>query len=327
MTSFMKIEQHAFPLKVPFNITGYTFTTTDAVQVSLHKDGQVGRGEAIGMYYKGETAESMVAQLEAVAGEITSGLTRAVVQELLPSGGARNALDCALWDLTCKLAGRTIWDLLDIKPKQLTTVATLGIESPAVMAEGASAFSEYPHLKIKLSGDDPIARLEAIRAVRPDATLIIDVNQGWSFKELQEYTPACKKLGVTMIEQPLPRGDDHELEGYKSSVPLGADESCIDLSEYRVAASRYDVINIKLDKCGGLTEGLELVKCARRDGKGLMVGNMTGTSLSMAPAYVIGQHCQFVDIDGPILLKRDIENGLEYKSGGLVGTPTRALWG
>ena len=327
MTSIMKIEKHAFQLKAPFNITGYSFTTTETVRVILEKNGVRGRGEAVGIYYRDETADSMAAQLDAVAGDVTSDITPETVQELLPSGGARNALDCALWDLSCKLAGRSIWNLLDIAPRELTTVATIGIESAEMMARGASAFGEYPHLKIKLSGDDPIGRLEAIRAVRPDATLIIDVNQGWSFKELQDYTPACKKLGVTMIEQPLPRGNDHELEGYSSAVPLGADESCIDLSEYKAAAARYDVINIKLDKCGGLTEGLKLVKCARQDGKGLMVGNMTGTSLSMAPAYVIGQHCQFVDIDGPILLKHDIENGLNYKSGGLVSQPTKVLWG
>lgn len=327
MSSFMKIEHHAFPLAAPFNITGYSFTTTEVVHVILEKDGVQGRGEAVGMYYKDETAASMAAQLEAVAGKVTGDLTFGLIQQLLPSGGARNALDCALWDLTCKQAGRSIWSFLNITPHELTTVATIGIESPEVMAEGAKTFGSYPHLKIKLSGDDPIARLEAIRGARPEATLIIDVNQGWSFDELKEYTPACKKLGVTMIEQPLPRGNDHELEGYSSTVPLGADESCIDLSEYETAAERYDVINIKLDKCGGLTEGLQLVKSAQRDGKGLMVGNMTGTSLSMAPAYVIGQHCQYVDIDGPILLKHDIENGLNYKNGGVVSQPTRALWG
>lgn len=327
MTSFMKIEQHAFPLEAPFNITGFSFTETETIRVILDSGGLQGRGEAVGMYYKDETAASMAAQLEEIAGQVKGDLSFDLVQDLLPFGGARNALDCALWDLTCKKAGKSIWDLLNITPHQLTTVATIGIESPEVMAKGAKAFGDYPHLKIKLSGDDPIARLEAIRAARPDATLIIDVNQGWSFDELKEYTPACKKLGVTMIEQPLPRGSDHELEGYSSTVPLGADESCIDLSEYETAASRYDVINIKLDKCGGLTEGLQLVKSAKRDGKGLMVGNMTGSSLSMAPAYVIGQHCQFVDIDGPILLKHDIENGLDYKCGGLVSQPTRALWG
>ncbi len=173
----------------------------------------------------------------------------------------------------------------------------------------------------------PIMKLEAIRKARPDANLIVDVNQGWSFNELKDYTPAAERLGIAMIEQPLPRGGDAELEGYKSPIPLCADESCLDVSEYETAARRYDVINIKLDKCGGLTEGLKLVELALQDSKGLMIGNMMGSSLSMAPSYVIGQYCRFVDIDGPLFLKQDIDNALEYYDGGTVSIPIPALWG
>jgi L-alanine-DL-glutamate epimerase-like enolase superfamily enzyme len=195
------------------------------------------------------------------------------------------------------------------------------------MAAKARAFAAYPQLKVKLDAHQPIERLAAIRAARPEATLVIDVNQGWSLVELETYTPELATLGVAMIEQPLPRGSDSELEGYSSPIPLGADESCLDLSEYEEAASRYDVINIKLDKCGGLTEALAIAERARDEGKDLMVGNMTGTSLSMAPSHVIGQFCRFIDIDGPLLLAADIAGGLDYLPGGLVAPPEPQLWG
>jgi len=323
----IKIEKHSFPFKTPFAITGYTFTASDTVRVILEDDGFIGRGEAMGVYYENESADSIAAQLEAVADTVAAGITRELAQDLLPPGGARNALDCALWDLAVKQAGTSIWDMLKIAPRPLSSVATIGINSPEVMGEVAKNFAQYCNLKVKLSNDDPIARLEAIRAARPDATLIVDVNQGWTFEELKEYTPAAERLGIAMIEQPLPRGADDALEGYKSAVPLGADESCLDVSEYETAARRYDVINIKLDKCGGLTEGLKIVEMAKRDGKGLMVGNMCGSSLSMAPAYVIGQFCQFIDIDGPLFLIQDIENALQYGDGGVVTVPTPQLWG
>lgn len=323
----LKIETVSYPYTVPFSITGHTFTASDAVQVTLTKGGISGRGEAIGVYYTGETAETIVAQLESIAPQINDYVSPATLQELLPSGGARNALDCAMWDLLCKLNRTSIWDELGISPYPLTTVATVGIGTSAEMAEQASRYSKYPNLKIKLDGDRPVERLEAIHKVRPDAQLVVDVNQGWSFAELKEYLPHAEKLGIAMIEQPLKRGGDEELEGFSSPIPLGADESCLDLSEYATAAKRYDVINIKLDKCGGLTEGLQIVRQAQADGKGLMVGNMMGTSLSMAPSYVIGQFCKFVDIDGPLLMRQDIENGLEYKDRGVVGLPTPLLWG
>ncbi|MCC3859688.1 dipeptide epimerase [Pseudemcibacter aquimaris] len=319
------IKTHQFPLKYPFVITGYTFNTADTIRVTLEQDGVKGHGESLGIYYEDETPESMTKQIEDI---IFDNITHEQVNEFLPRGGARNAIDCAFWDLKCKLAGKSIFDLLNINPiKPLSTVATVGIDTPENMAARAAEYSKYPNLKIKLSGDAPIERLEAIRAARPDATLITDVNQGWTFEELKEYIPHCKKLGLAMIEQPLARGKDEELEGFKSEVPLGADESCLDSSEYEVNARRYDVINIKLDKCGGLTDALEIIRLANRDGKGLMVGNMTGSSLSMAPSFVVGQHCDFIDLDGPLFLKDDVENGLEYAEGGIVSTPTPALWG
>jgi L-alanine-DL-glutamate epimerase-like enolase superfamily enzyme len=329
----MTIEKISLPYKTTFTITGYTFSAADTVRVTLTESSSVGRsevrgiGESLGIYYKNETMDSIAAQLSGVADEVAAGINREALQDILPNGGARNALDCALWDLEAKRTGKSIWQLLNITPRPITTVYTLGIDTPKAMGEKARQAANFGNLKIKLSGDDPIAKLEAVRAARPDATLVVDINQGWSIGELKEYAPAAKKLGIAMIEQPLPRGDDAELEGFQSPIPLGADESCLDSDEYKRVAHLYDVINIKLDKCGGLTEGLKIIKMAQRDGKGLMVGNMGGSSLSMAPSFVIGQSCQFVDIDGPLLLVEDIDNGLDYGNGGIVSAPDSDLWG
>jgi L-Ala-D/L-Glu epimerase len=323
----MTVETVRRPLAAPFVITGYTFTHLDAVWVTLEHDGATGRGEGVGMYYLGENPETMTLELEGVRDGVESGATRIDIQSLLPRGGARNALDCAYWDLECKTAGQSIWQVLGITAEPLVTVATVGMGTPEEMAAKARAFAAYPQLKVKLDGHQPLERLSAIRKARPEATLVIDVNQGWSMTELATYTPELANLGVAMIEQPLPRGSDVELEGYLSPIPLGADESCLDLSEYEEAASRYDVINIKLDKCGGLTEALSIAERARGESKDLMVGNMTGTSLSMAPSHVIGQFCRFVDIDGPLLLASDIAEGLTYGEGGWVEPPSPALWG
>lgn len=323
----MQVEQVSYPLVRPFAITGYRFEAANTVQVRLTDGKHTGRGEGMGIYYHGESQQSMAEQLESVVSAVESGAGRQQVRDLLPAGGALNALDCALWDLEAKRGGTTVWQLLDMQPRALTTVCTIGIDTPQVMADLARQHSRYPNLKIKLSEDAPIERLEAIRAARPDAALVIDVNQGWSIEELREYAPATERLGVTMIEQPLRRGDDEALAGYESPVPLGADESCLHADDYARVARYYSVINIKLDKCGGLTQGLELAQLAQRDGKTLMVGNMTGSSLSMAPAFVIGQFCQFVDIDGALFLARDIEDGLDYGEGGVVAVPSPTLWG
>jgi len=323
----LQIETISRPLARPFVITGYTFTHLQAIWVHLDDDGVIGRGEGVGMYYLGETPEIMTAQLEALRGDIESGVDRGTIQQLLPPGGARNALDCAMWDVECKKTGSSIFDLVGITPTTLTTVATVGMGSPEDMAAQAQRFSPYPHLKIKLDNAQPIERLQAVRDARPDATLVIDVNQGWSLAELETYLPHLLELGVAMVEQPLPRGHDSELEGLDSPIPLGADESLIHLGEYDQVAPFYDVINIKLDKCGGLTEALDIAARAQAEGKDLMVGNMTGTSLSMAPSHVIGQLCRFVDIDGPLLLAEDVTPGLTYKTGGLVDPPQPELWG
>ncbi|NOX68245.1 MAG: dipeptide epimerase [Gammaproteobacteria bacterium] len=312
----MKICVHIeeWDLQKPFRISGEEWRSSRSVVVQLEADGHRGRGEAQGVFYTGETVESMMAQIDDVADTLRKGISREELLGLLPSGGARNAIDCALWDWEAKRSGKSIWELTGIEPGPVTTVFTIGLEeTPEEMGANAKAAGRYPVLKIKLSEDRPVERLEAIRAARPDAKLVVDANQSWNFDLLQEVLPHCVSLGISMVEQPLPRGDDAELEGFDSPVVLAADESCLDTSELEIASSRYDMINIKLDKTGGLTEALRLAHAAKEKGCQLMVGNMVGTSISMAPSFVIAQLCDFVDIDGPLLLKNDHLGGLEYR--------------
>jgi len=325
----MKLSVHIeeWELTQPFRISGFEWINARGIVVQLAEDGHVGRGEAQGVFYLDETAESLFAQVNAVAAEIRRGIDREQLQRLLPAGGARNAIDCALWDLECKKSGKTIWQLTGIAPKPVTTVYTIGLEpTPEAMAAKAAAAADAPVLKIKLGADRPYERLAAIRAARPDAALVVDANQGWDFALLQEVIPKCAELDLGMIEQPLPRGGDADLEGFESPVTLAADESCLDSSELDVAARRYGMINIKLDKTGGLTEALKLAREAKALGRKLMVGNMVGTSLAMAPSFVVAQLCDFVDIDGPLLLKYDHPNGLRYDKGIVSGLDPR-FWG
>ena len=325
----MKLSVHIerWPTVRPFRISGKTWDHFESVVVELERDGVIGRGEALGVYYLNETPETMLAQISQKSEAIRSDISRATLQGLLPPGGARNAVDCALWDLEAKSVRRSIWDLSGVKPKTLETVFTIGIEeTPQEMAAKAAAASAFGLLKIKLDGSRPAERLEAIRRARPDARLVVDANQGWSFSQLVQLGPICANLGVQMIEQPLRRGNDAELDDYKSPVPLCADESCLHLDELDQAAQRYQWINIKLDKTGGLTHALTLAQTARARGLQIMVGSMGGSSLAMAPAFVIGCLADLVDIDGPLLQQFDRLPGLEY-NGGRVSVFNPAVWG
>ena len=311
----------------PFRITGNEWRESSCLVVQLSDSGFVGRGEAQGVYYLDESAESILEQAHVVADRIREGISRHELQNLLPAGGARNAIDCAMWDLECKKAGKTIWELTGIDPKPVTTVFTIGLEdTPEAMAAKAAAATDAPILKIKLSDHMPYEKLAAIRAARPDAELVVDANQGWSFELLKEMAPKCVGLNLAMLEQPLARGGDEMLEGFRSPITLAADESCLHTGELETAARRYSMINIKLDKTGGLTEGLRLAKEAKAKGCKLMIGNMIGTSLGMAPAFVVAQLCDFVDIDGPLMLKYDQPNALKYKRG-VVKSFDSTLWG
>ena len=238
----MRLSTHLedWELIQPFRISGGEWITSPTLVVQLAEDGCVGRGEAQGVSYMDETAESIFEQVDQAAGEIRKGISRDELQELLPPGGARNAVDCAMWDLECKQSGKTIWQLTGIDPQPVTTVFTIGLEStPEAMAAKAAAAADAPILKIKLDDRQPLEKLAAIRAARPDAALVVDANQGWDFELLKEVIPKCEALDLGMIEQPLPRGGDEMLEGFESPITLAADESCLDSSELDTAARRY----------------------------------------------------------------------------------------
>ena len=321
----LTVTTESWAFREPFTITGYTFTTSELLLVTITDGVFAGRGEAAGAYYLGETGSSMVADVEKVRDAIEAGAGREELRELLPPCGARNALDCALWDLEAKASDTTIWALTGIEPQLTRTVLTIGIGTPDEMAAAARKL-DSDRIKVKLDATLPAERVKAVRKARPNAEIIVDVNQGWTFDELVSLAPQFADLGVAMIEQPLRRGGDAELEGYRSPVPLGADESCLGVAEFADAARRYQVINIKLDKTGGLTEALELAGLAKASGLELMVGNMMGTSLAMAPGFVVAQLCRFVDLDGALFLTHDREHAMSY-SYGVISTPSPELWG
>ena len=325
----MKIGVHIehWPTIQPFRIAGKTWDSFESVVVELERNGAIGRGEALGVYYLGETAESLLAQIRQASDSLKDDIDRPMLQQLMPPGGARNAIDCALWDLEAKSEGRSVWDISGVKPRVLETVFTIGIEQTSEeMAAKAAAATAYTLLKVKLDATQPAERLTAIRRARPDARIVVDANQGWAFDELVEIAPICANLGVQMIEQPLRRGGDEDLLYYESPVPLCADESCLNLGELERAALRYDWINIKLDKTGGLTHGLALAQAARKLGLQIMVGSMGGSSLAMAPSFIVGCVSDLVDIDGPLLQQSDRIPGLVYK-GGWVSVFDRNVWG
>ncbi|MCP4239699.1 MAG: dipeptide epimerase, partial [bacterium] len=256
MSTRLSVHQEDWIFREPFGITGSVSYSEPAIVVELQDGDLVGRGEAEGIYYFGETTASMFEQVKQVAADVEGGADRMDLLDLLPPGGARCAIDSALWDLEAKRAGKRVWELAGLELKRIVTVFTIGLEEePAEMARKATAAAEHPILKVKLDADRPVEKIEAIRAARPDASIVIDANQGWSFQQLVEVAPRLHGLGVTMIEQPLPRGADGELEGYQAPLPLCADESCVHGGEIDEVVGRYQIINIKLDKSGGLTHG------------------------------------------------------------------------
>jgi L-alanine-DL-glutamate epimerase-like enolase superfamily enzyme len=326
MTLKLSVHGETWPAMAPFRITGKTFVAFESIVVEVSDGNQTGRGEALGIYYLHETQPSMLALAEAMRPRIEAGIDRLELQELLPPGGVRNAVDCALWDLEAKATGQTIWSLTGIAPQALQTVFTIGMEDTSQQMAVKAAAADAGLLKIKLNGDRPVERLLAIRAARPDARLVVDANQGWDIGLLHQVLEAAAELRLEMIEQPLPRGHDAALEGLRPTVPLCADESCLHLGELDGVANRYQMINIKLDKAGGLTHALQLAREARRRGLGLMVGCMAGSSLAMAPAFVVGCLADLVDIDGPLLQKSDRQHGIHY-SGGSARVFGPELWG
>jgi L-alanine-DL-glutamate epimerase-like enolase superfamily enzyme len=312
---------------IPFRISNYVWDDYPTVVCEIEQDGVIGWGEALGVYYNDETEKSMLKELEAVTPELARGATRKDLLDLLPAGGARNAADAALWDLEAQLNNTTVWEMAGVKADPVLTVFTIGLEAePEEMAAGAAAAADISMLKIKLNNDRPVERIAAIREARPDVRLVVDVNEGWNFEELQRYAPALGKHGVEFIEQPLPRGHDDELDVYEAPVPLCADESCLHLGELEQAAGRYQLINIKLDKTGGLTHALEFAHAIKERGLGIMVGSMAGSSLAMAPHHVVCQLADYADIDGPLLMRNDRFGGLIYDKG-IVSLPEARFWG
>ncbi|MGO9803681.1 MAG: dipeptide epimerase [Steroidobacteraceae bacterium] len=312
----------------PFRIAGFTFEHQDAVLVTLNDGTHRGRGEASGVFFLGEKVEQMAAQIEAQRGAIERGIDRDSARHLLPPGGARNALDCALWDLEARRAGKPVWALAGLpEPKPLLTTFTLGAEAPEVMAAGARRYGEARALKVKLTGDLELdaRRVARVRAARPDVWLAVDANQGYSLELLPKLIRILVDAHVELIEQPVARGHEAGLEDLVSPIPIAADESALVLDDIAGLVGRFDVVNIKLDKCGGLTEGLAMAHEARRLGLKVMVGNMMGTSLAMAPAFVLGQLCDVVDLDGPTFLKHDRVPGVRYANG-LIEC-AEAVWG
>jgi L-alanine-DL-glutamate epimerase-like enolase superfamily enzyme len=323
----LTLRQERWPIRGAFVISRGAKTEAEVVVVEIEAAGGRGRGESVPYRRYGETVDGVLAQIEAVRGEIEAGCDRARLQQLLPPGAARNAVDCALWDLEAEQAGVRAWTLAGRRRLDpVKTAFTISMGEPEAMAEAARAEARRPMLKLKIGGAHDLDRVAAVRDAAPRTRLIVDANEGLTFDELTRLAPDLARLDVKLLEQPLPVGEDAALEGWTSPVPLCADESLHTRAELDACARRYACVNVKLDKTGGLTEALALVDAARALGLEIMVGCMVGTSLAMAPALIPAQGARFVDLDGPLLLARDREPGLTF-IGSMIGPPPPELWG
>jgi L-alanine-DL-glutamate epimerase-like enolase superfamily enzyme len=323
----LTVRHESWQLAKPFAISRGTKTHADVVVAEIFEGAARGRGEAVPYPRYGETVDGVVAAVEAMAGAVAGGIEPEALLDEMPAGAARNALDVALWELRTKTEGKTVWRLAGIDaPRPLTTAYTLGLDTPQAMAQAAAENAYRPLLKLKLGGDGDLDRVTAVRAAAPGVTLIVDANEAWTVEHYQRLAPTLRQARVALIEQPLPANADEALGAIDRPVPVCADESCHTTADLDRLAGRYDLVNIKLDKAGGLTEGLRLVRAARERGFGVMVGCMVGTSLAIAPALVLAQEADYVDLDGPLLLARDRQPGLRY-DGSTVYPPKPNLWG
>ncbi|MXU64031.1 N-acetyl-D-Glu racemase DgcA [Oceanomicrobium pacificus] len=319
----LTVTADTFPLAQVFTISRGSRTEAHVLTATVSRDGVTGRGECVPYARYGETLESVTAQIETLPQDVD----RRALQGLLPPGAARNAVDCALWDWEAKSAGKRVWDLAGLPaPGPELTAFTLSLDAPEKMRAEAARQAARPLLKIKLGGEGDIARLEAVRAGAPSSRIIVDANEGWTTDLYAEIAPVLLDLGVEMVEQPLPAGADEALAHIDRPLPVCADESCHDRSSLPSLKGRYDMVNIKLDKTGGLTEALELRAAARAEGYTVMVGCMVGSSLAMAPAHLVAQGADITDLDGPLLLARDRDHALTFDAAG-VHPPVAALWG
>ena len=324
----MRIEakEEIWPLKEVFRISRGSRTEAQVVVVTVSDGEHSGRGEGVPIKRYGQSVESLLAQIEAVKCE--NNLDRQRLQQLLPAGSARNALDCALWDLEAKIASKRVWELADIPVlPQVETSFTISLDTPEKIAAAAKRSGTLPILKLKLGGDElDLQRVEAVREAAPNARLLIDANESWAPDHYKEIVPALKELSVELIEQPFPADADEVLETLDHPVPVCADESCHTTADLPRLKNRYEVINVKLDKTGGLTEALCLCESARENGFKLLIGCMVCTSLGIAPARLLASAADYVDLDGPLLLAHDREYPVPYKNG-RIRIPPRALWG
>ena len=327
-TSFLSIEakEEIWPLKQPFRISRGSRTEARVIVVTVSDGKHTGRGEGVPLARYSQNTASVLAQIESIKGE--NNLDRQGLQDLLPAGAARNALDCALWDLEAKASAKRVWELANITTvPEVETSFTISLDAPQKMGEAANANANLPILKLKLGGDNlDVTRVEAVRDAAPAARLLVDANESWSPEHYQTIVPALKQLGVEVIEQPFPASTDEVLETLDHPVPVCADESCHTTSDLSRLTNRYEVVNVKLDKTGGLTEALRLCSRAAESGFKLLIGCMACTSLAIAPVRLLASVADYIDLDGPLLLAGDRLNGLTYRNG-KVGMPHRQLWG
>ena len=317
------VQPDTFRLAETFTISRGSRTEAKVLTVRVTDGGYQGWGECVPYARYGETLDSVTAEIE----RLPDGITRQALQQALPAGAARNAVDCALWDLDAKKAGKRVWDVAGRPvPVPMVTAYTLSLDTPDKMQDAAAKHAHRPLLKIKLGTPDDMARLEAVRRGAPEAKIIVDANEGWTAEIYADLAPHLVRLGVALVEQPLPAGADEILAEIERPLPVCADESCHDRASLPDIAGKYDMVNIKLDKTGGLTEALQLRDLAQAQGYGVMVGCMVGSSLAMAPAVMLAQGASYVDLDGPLLLAEDRPHPLHYDAAG-VHPPDRELWG
>ncbi len=327
MARLLEVVAESWPLARPFAISRGVKTAADVVVATINDGAAIGRGECVPYAHYGETIDGVTASLRDMAGAVAAGLDREALQGALAPGAARNALDCALWDLEAKQTGMRVWDLAGVPaPEPVVTAETIGIGTADEMAARAADMAGAPLIKVKLGEDDPLEKITAVREAAPAARLIVDPNEGWQVDQLAEWARALDAFGVEMLEQPVPAGRDGGLKAITSPVPLCADEACHTRDDLERLQGLYDMVNIKLDKTGGLTEALALKREAEAMGFGIMVGCMIGTSLAMAPATLLAQGAAIVDLDGPLLLKNDRVPGLTFADG-QIHPPDSDLWG
>lgn len=327
MSRTLYAQHDRFALARPFRIARGVKTVAEVITVTVRDGEAMGRGEGVPYARYGESIETSLAAIEEIRAVIEVGAGREALQSLLPAGAARNALDCALWDLEAQQTGMDVAAIIGSPPpERLASALTIVIDTPEAMALAAAAIADAPLLKIKVDGEDTAARIRAVRAAAPRAALIVDPNESWDRRIVEEMQPVLLEVGAGLLEQPVPAGEDEWLEGFAPAVPICADESVHIAADLETVARRYQAVNVKLDKAGGLTAALELASAARAHGLGLMTGCMVSSSLSIAPALHVARQSDFVDLDGPVWLMEDRSGGVREEAG-MLFPPTAGFWG